>query len=153
MSGSNQNDNTLKAVAIVFTSIGSLVLIVSTAIGFRTYSFIQGAEKAEGSVIELIRKRSSSSTRRSYVFHPVVEFETANGESVQFESNVGSRPPAFQPGESVTVLYHPENVNQAMIDSFWNLWLFSLIAGVNGSVFFSIGVFLLYLSLKPSHES
>lgn len=156
MSGSNQKN--FKIVGITFSSIGFVMVIVGAVVGIRTHSFIQGAEKAEGSVVELVRKRSTSTrsrsgTRRSYIYsYPVVKFETANGESVEFESNVGSNPPAFQPGESVTVLYNPEQVNEAMIESFWELWLITMITGLNGSVFFFIGVLMLYSTMRQGNQ-
>ncbi|MDJ1180792.1 DUF3592 domain-containing protein [Roseofilum sp. BLCC_M91] len=154
MSGSNQK--TLKVVGITFSSIGFLLLIVTGVLGFNTRSFLEVAKKAEGSVVELIRRRSSnssSSTSRSYVFHPVIQFETANGEAVEFESNRGSNPPAFQTGQSVIVLYNPEEVNQAKIDSFWDLWLIAMITGLNGSVFFFIGVVLLYFAIRQGGDT
>jgi len=154
MSGSNQKK--LKVLGMTFSSIGFVLLIVTGILGLNTRSFLEVAEKAEGSVVDLVRKRStnsSSSTSRSYVFHPVIQFETANGESVEFESNVGSNPPAFQTGQSVNVLYNSEQVNQARIDSFWDLWLLAIITGLNGSVFFFIGMLLIYTAVFAQRRS
>ncbi|WP_448541587.1 DUF3592 domain-containing protein, partial [Roseiflexus sp.] len=65
-------------------------------------------------------------------FYPVVEFRTADGESVRFEGSTGSNPSAYRVGDTVNVRYDPQTPQSALIDS-WELWLPSgIVIGVGG---------------------
>ena len=47
---------------------------------------------SEGRVVEVISRTKTSGGERKTYFYPVVEFRTADGESVRFESSTGSNP-------------------------------------------------------------
>ena len=105
------------------------------------------AVKTEGVVTDLIATLSSrtSSTGttsiagRSYVYAPVVQFQTNNGKSIAFESSLSSNPPDYAVGDSVQVLYIEDDPSHAKIYGFFYLWGGSLIFGGIGTPFFAIG--------------
>jgi len=101
-----------------------------------TRDFVASALPATGEVIDFFESRSSE----SLTYRPVVEFVTAQGQSVQFTSPSGSSPPAYSRGESVEVLYDPDRPEIAQINSFFSLWGVPII-------FVSIGVILFVLGL------
>jgi hypothetical protein len=47
---------------------------------------------AEGRVVDVVSRTKTSGGERKTYFYPVVEFRTADGESVRFESSTGSNP-------------------------------------------------------------
>jgi hypothetical protein len=115
----------------------------------RTQHQIETDARADGVVIDLIVSRDSDSE----TYHPRVRFTTAKGQSLEFTSSVGSRPPGFDIGEHVTVLYDPADPEDASIDSFFQLWFGALILGVLGSVMVvgggGVAVVLLRSARKP----
>jgi hypothetical protein len=98
-----------------------------------TRAFLRQAVPAEGAVIDLTAAWDSEDG--SYTYYPRVRFRTPDGRAVEFTSDVGSSPPAFEVGEPVRVLFDPANPARARIDSFVQLWLLPLILGGIGLVF------------------
>lgn len=69
-----------------------------------------------GIVVDITTRPPERSDRQSY-YYPVVEFQTSSGQPVVFKAKVGSPEPAYQPGQSVTVLYHRERPYVALLDT------------------------------------
>ncbi|WP_085901275.1 DUF3592 domain-containing protein [Kiloniella majae] len=133
---------TIKILKYIFMSVGLITLSVMGIWSYTTHNFVDNAHSAQGTVIDLIQSRSSSSssTSNSYVYRPEVIFQTATGEEVTFQSSTGSNPPAYNRGEKVSVLYNPENPQDAKIDGTLSLWLGPLILGVIGFIFSAFGI-------------
>jgi hypothetical protein len=110
----------------------------------RTLDFIADSSRAAGSVVEMQTRQDSEGDT---LFYPVVEFTTAEGETVRFQSSTGSAPPAFEVGEEVEVLYDPALPENARISSFIDLWLFPTILLAFGGIFVLFGVIGFFNSL------
>ncbi|MGH9894056.1 MAG: DUF3592 domain-containing protein, partial [bacterium] len=97
----------LRLISGVFSTVGVGMLVGSFFVLANTRSFIAEADEADGKVIALDRSYSSSSSgsRSSSTYRPVVEFTSATGKRIEFTSSVGSNPPSHRVGEPVTVLY------------------------------------------------
>jgi Protein of unknown function (DUF3592) len=129
---------TIAIIKYVFSAIGIAMLAGALFWGQNTRSFLSQASTAQGTVIDLVRSRSSGSSS-SGTYAPVVRFVTAKGEKIEFTSSTGSNPPSYSQGESVEVLYQPGAPRDATINGFVSLWLGPMIVGGIGSVFFLIG--------------
>jgi hypothetical protein len=125
----------LKVAPILFLVIGLILLAGGARITLRTQSFRRHASAAAGVVVENVWSQDSDSS----VYCPKVEFRTESGRSVTFISSVGSRPPAFHEGESVTVLYDPNDPTHAAIDTVMEQWFPSMILCGLGAVGSLIG--------------
>lgn len=111
-----------------------------------TRDFIAVAARADGEVVRLERRMGSDD---SSTYYPVVRFQSPNRqEAIEFESGSGSNPPAFEEGEVVAVLYHPEYPRNAKIDSFFQLWGLAVILGGIGIVFVIIPVGSWFFSMR-----
>ncbi|MEM8603584.1 MAG: DUF3592 domain-containing protein, partial [Cyanobacteria bacterium P01_H01_bin.121] len=129
----------MKALAIikyVFTFVGIGMLVATYFFYTNTQTFLDSAIAAEGTVIELIRSRSNDST----TYRPIVQFTSPSGEPIEFVSSVGSNPPRYKPGQTVAILYNPENPQNARLDGFFALWGSSLILGGIGTSFTATGI-------------
>lgn len=136
---------TISIVKYAFTVVGLGMLVGSFFIYQNTQYFLNDALTTEGTVIELVRSRSSDST----TYRPVVEFKTHGGSKVEFTSSSGSNPPSYSKGEVVEVLYQESSPEQAKINGFFSLWGASTILGGLGAVFFLVGIsIILFGSLK-----
>jgi Protein of unknown function (DUF3592) len=113
-------------------------LLVACPVAFvHTERFVAGAEHATGTVIDLSRETDSEGRVTLY---PVVRFTTADGRTVQFLSSSGSSSPP-EVGDSVDVLYDPDDPRDAQLSGFFDLWLFPLVFGGLGIAFTTVGLF------------
>jgi hypothetical protein len=109
--------------AILFCGFGASVVYVR--------HFVNNAMEGKGHVTALVR----SSSKNGSVFKPAVEFQTADGRRIEFTSSMGTSPPSYDVGESVTVYYDPENPHSAMLSGWLSLWFVSLIFAALAAVF------------------
>lgn len=86
---------------------------------------------------------NSPSVGSTYAYFPTIRFQTANGETLEFEFAEGTAPAAGKVGETVTVLYDPRNPHGARVNSFMTLWFRYLIAFFIGGVAILMGIFTL----------
>lgn len=70
-------------------------------------------------------------TRESSTYHPVITFYTASGEKKTFTAGGGAYPAKYEIGETVTILYDPDNPSDAEIKS-WEMWFVPILFMVIG---------------------
>jgi hypothetical protein len=131
----------------LFLGVGVLIFVVGAVIGVFAYRFIAGSEEADGTVIDL--KESYDSQDDTTVYYPIVRFTTAEGRTVEFESNVSS---SHDVGDRVEVLYDPDDPTDARLSGFFNLWFGSLAFGAVGIGFVAIGAYIVRRTRTPSKE-
>lgn len=71
--------------------------------------------KASGKVVDLLEREDREG--RGTTFAPRIEFQTKTGQTITFVTSVSTFP-APRVGDSVTVLYHPNNPTDATLDAF-----------------------------------
>lgn len=130
--------NPVKIVKNVFFLVSLILLPLAFFLGSNSLEFMEGAQQAEGVVIDLQASSSDGST----VYSPVVRFEPQSGAQVVFTGSVRSSPPAYSLGEPVKVYYRPENPADAMINSVMELWFGPILVGFMGTVFLVISLFI-----------
>ncbi len=128
--------------AYIALGIGALLLFTSLALWNKTRAFVARAATAPGVVTELIEVRDKDGGSSTY--RPAVKFTAADGTDVTFTSSYSSRPPAYDVGETVVVLYEPRDLQGARIRGFGSLWLGCVILAGLGAVFSVIGASILY---------
>ncbi len=134
------------------TFAGAIFLTLGLVLGYQTCTFLATASRAEGEVIALERRRSHPRGNRrltEYHYYPVVKYMAADGQTVQFVGQVGSKPPAFRVGQRVKVLYNPEQPRSARINSFFELWLAPMIFTGLGGIFLLMGGVALVNQFRP----
>jgi hypothetical protein len=63
-----------------------------------------------------------------------------SGQVVEVTDRMSSNPPQFKEGQTIDVLYDPENPNKARINKWFNLYFVPMLLGFLGLVFGGIGV-------------
>jgi hypothetical protein len=133
------NPQQLKLFGIIFLAAGMGLLGVAGFFTFRTLRFLGRSVNAEGTITALVQITRSNDDQDGgnarITYAPQFSFTDAKGETVTVTSNISSSPPAFDVGDSVGVLYLPDDPEQARIDSFWQLWGVALITGGIGTMF------------------
>jgi len=127
--------------AIPFLLVAGIGLVVLSAYLQRsTTAFLAKAMRANGVVVELAVNHSG--TGNSYTYSPVVDFEV-DGQTYKFKDSVGSNPPGYRRGDSVAVLYDPDQPRHARIDrGKWNR-LVPVLVGAFGALLCSLGIWTL----------
>ncbi|GAA6621758.1 DUF3592 domain-containing protein [Scytonema sp. NUACC26] len=130
-------NSTLASTAL--TCIGLLVTTIGITTGFSNYCFVKKAISTQGTVINNLHDLAKSSDS----YYPLVKFITRTGETVVFESKVGSSVPEYKKGEQIEILYYSQKPDAAMINTWIQLWFFPIIFSVTGSLAMFFGAVLL----------
>ena len=91
---------------------------------FTAYKLETSGSTTTGTVIEM--EESSTSEGGCCVYSPVIEFQV-NGQTYTFDGGNASNPPAYRVGETVPVIYDPNDPDTAQINKWSERWLFPLI--------------------------
>ena len=130
--------------AVACLLIGSLTLLYLFKILIETVVFLRAATATVATVIRLDQARSSDGHR---MYLPVFEYRTGDGSVYQHTSKVASSPPAYNLGDTATLLYLRRNPRNARLKSFTELWLSKLVvAGVGLS--FCFAAFFIFMTAK-----
>lgn len=127
-------------VGIIFLLIGVGILTGDFFVIKSTMTFLSNSEKAEGSVIDIVKSRSSDG---DYMYRPEISFIDTTGQTITFTSSISSSMPSYQVGEKVSVLYDKSNSQSAKINTFFQLWFGPIIMTVLGVIFFLTGLLIL----------
>lgn len=96
------------------------------------------------------RRRLGMDNRTDILVHPIVRFETEDGETVEFESELGSNIP-LKVGEEVEVFYDPSRpdigaritVGSALRLQKWRFMVAAVIFAVPAAFFLFVGAIYL----------
>lgn len=128
-------------VRLLFLCAGVVLICAGIYSGVRTARFIDQASLAEGTVIENVAALDTSENRVTY--RPKIHFRARDGQEITIISSFGADPPAYQAGQTVALLYHPNEPTRTEIRGFWNLWFLTVMLSGLGAVFAGIGFAML----------
>ncbi|CAA9533157.1 MAG: hypothetical protein AVDCRST_MAG85-3857 [uncultured Solirubrobacteraceae bacterium] len=102
----------IELLPLLFAGAGAIFFFVGLS-GLRsTKRFAERAVQATGLVIAVNWERVGRRPPRQLLAFPVLRFTTREGQPVEAQSPVGTRPPRAKEGEQVTVLYDPADPTQ-----------------------------------------
>ena len=133
--------NGLLAMAVV----GALMLGSGAFMAVKQKQFIDSAVRVEGTVIELDKRYSSSSSssnthhRDKVTYAPIFTYTDTTGALHKVVSSFSTNPPTYQIGEKVTVLYDPQKPSQGELGDLFSQWGFSGIVGGIGLILLLCG--------------
>jgi hypothetical protein len=138
-------------------AIISLVLVLTSCpfLGIGLYETITTRRQVEtyvrvsGTVVDNSYSPSDSSDSTSGAYYPVVEFKPKDGRPVRFTDQIGSLPPDYEIGDTVEVIYNPQDRNEARVVSWTRLWLVPTIFITVGSLPGMIGLAVYIIVQKP----
>ncbi|WP_372927564.1 DUF3592 domain-containing protein [Marinobacter sp.] len=127
----------------LFSVVGGALLVGAFLWYQSTVTFLDEALEAPGVVTDLVYSRSGDSSS----YYPVVQFEDASGQLIEFQSSSGSNPASYSRGEEVSVFYLPGEPGSARINGFFSLWGGALIMAILGGTFFLVGSLMVIVPL------
>ena len=131
--------NIFKTVGGIFFVVGLGMLATSSYLYIDQRDFISSAKSANGEVIDLFRKRQDNDGSTSYTYSAVVRFTDDRAVTHEFIDSSSSNPPRYSKGQSIGLLYAPENPANAIVDDFWGRWAIVVILGALGGIFSLVG--------------
>jgi hypothetical protein len=132
-------------IGLALVVVACVMFICAASLEVETRQFVANARTTPGRVIRLER----SSSGRSSIYYPIVQFRTAEGQIVKFRSSLAN---VAALGQAVQVLYAPTDPSDAHIDSYKTLWFWpTLFAGL-AAVFFLVGGRILWAAGKEKKD-
>ncbi|WP_020579635.1 DUF3592 domain-containing protein [Actinopolymorpha alba] len=133
--------------------VGAVMLVVGLALLASTLRFTASAEHADGRIVSVqpettVRRDSDGTRRHTTSWYPTVEFETAKGESLSFQTSVGREQGAYEVGETLPVAYDPSDPRDARIATFGALYVLPIVFGGLGVVLTPVGAVLLVVGVR-----
>jgi hypothetical protein len=128
----------------LFVVAGIAILIASVRGLIGANRFERRAQRTSALVTELRWRahsnRAGSSGPNSRVAHPVLRFVLPDGRTVEVESGAGTNPPSAREGDTVTVLYDPDDPTVARVDGLMNSGRLAAVIGlIMGLAFVVLG--------------
>jgi len=108
-------------IGLLFLLIGLAVLIYGAVLAVKQSRELARQVGATGTVVDLVTRVINPGS--GGVYCPVVEFTTATGEHVRFESQFGTMPATHHVGQTVSVRYEVADPQKAEVDSASSRWL------------------------------
>lgn len=124
---------------LAFGGVGLGALTAGLVWGSKRYQLHKNGVPVKGTVVELSESSSTDDDgERTTSIYPVVEFTPADGRARRFRGSTGSSSPDYSVGQSVDVVYHREDPDQAQLADFSQFWLGPVAITLFG-LFFMVG--------------
>lgn len=122
-------------VGYLYFVLGLLMVIGGLYITKSTSEFVGTALPTEGVVLESVQKGD--------YLYPRIKFQDHTGKSHIIDASPGCRPACYKDLERVNILYTPDVMMDAKIDSFMGIWLPGVGVFCVGASFVIISLFQL----------
>lgn len=153
-----------------FGCVSFVIGLILLGMAFVSYNdeeaFAKTAKYTTGTVVDFIENinnhsnvnnvsnnvSSNNTNTVNTSYSPVVSFQV-NGYDYKFVSSSGSNPPEYQTGQSVEVMYDPQNPFNADINSWSDKWFGVIIFIILGIVFTALGALLITFRNKIKFQN
>jgi hypothetical protein len=100
--------------ALIFGALGAIFTVVSAVLHDRSKKLRKTGIKVEGIVFSIEHEVRSNDSMGLY--YPVIRYVTLQDEWITKRYNVGSRPSSYSEGDTVTVIYDPNDTSVFMLN-------------------------------------
>lgn len=142
-----------KTLLIVISATLTTACLLLTGSGFffiKNTSFNKSSVKSKAVIIELIESAGSSSGSNRKTYSPVFTYKDKRGKEYTKKSSYSSYPAIGNVGDSIEIMYNPDNPSQAKINTFFSNWGVPIILASLGIADLITGlIFLIILLKKP----
>ena len=136
-----QSDRFTNMMLAIFGGVGLLLSLVAVLMAWNIHRKTTPEVQVQGVVTQLmIGEYENGDT----FYFPVVEFPLPDGTRQTVQMDEGSSTMDYEPGQSVTVRYLPDQPEEARIESFSSTalrWLGPILIGLVGAGFFAMTAF------------
>ena len=118
----NQTKKKIMWQYYLILGLGLAFLVLSIYSFHNTMVFLKKGNKAIATVVDLHRYESDGES-----FAPVFNFRTQDNLSITYELAEGTDPPAWEIGETVTVIYDPADPSKVSLYTYFRLFIWTLV--------------------------
>ena len=129
---------------LAFLLFGLLFFLVGSGMTMHQRTLEKQGIEAQGTVVGLQENYDSDGS----TYAPIVQFKTADGQSVEFVSTYFSSPSAYKVGESVIVVYPPNDPGRTVIKGDGQL--LHVIFMLAGGIVAAVGLYLMLTTLRET---
>jgi hypothetical protein len=136
-----------RVIVPLFFTVALLMLSICVFTAVNTSRSLAKEGSVQGYVVDVVARGDSDGRE---FFYPVVEFSLPDETRYTVQTSEGSWPPAYEKGQSVTVLYQrdqPRNARIKSTSSTIGMWTLPIISGFLGTAF-AIGTLVAHFVLK-----
>ena len=132
---------------LIFFVLGPCVMLAVLVSAWNTRQFLRHSLVAQATIVRLAGVRF----RHSMSYAPVFTYIATDGRPYTVASHQASSPPAYSVGAFVTVHYQKDHPEDAVIDSFSELWAFKVIWGFVSLLFTLLFLAIVFARPRPQH--
>jgi hypothetical protein len=114
----------------LFLIIGLVLIVVAFYFYDQKNNWLDTTTKTSGKITELVATKD----RKGKIYYRPTYTFTVNNELISVASKVSSTTPSFEVDDSVEVIYNKADARDAVIGSFWELWILPAIFGIVGTL-------------------
>jgi len=107
---------------------GVLLLVGCPFFGIGAYEAVEAQQETQtftavrGTVVDNSYQTTYNNGNEEGAYYTVVEFTDSTGETVRFTDGAGSLPPDYEVGDQVPVLYNPDDIHDARLNTWKRVW-------------------------------
>jgi hypothetical protein len=116
---------------------------------FGTLRFISESTRAEGTVVDWTQGEGTARSSEPGAYFRIVEIDTANGQRIRGQAEVGVEMRRLEIGERVAVRYRASDPTRMRVVSLSDLWIVELVTGVI-AIAFGLGGWSLMAQARKS---
>lgn len=121
--------------------LGLIILYFTYGQYLKTQHLLENGIKTTGTVVSYVTSSGDNGT----MYQPIINFKDKKGRQREFISEISSKPPAYEIGERVKLVYDSKKDSNVKIISFWGLYRGVVIPAMIASPLLVIGAaYLLY---------
>ena len=118
---------------------GVILLCIGIGLHWKNQKLRKNGALAQGEVVEVIERKSSTSDFHKLYYYPIVGFKTKSGQSIRKELNIGTNPNRYPVGRKLSIIYDISDPEGFRINTKFYMtvlpWIFT-----------SVGIILLMLA-------
>jgi hypothetical protein len=129
--------NSLKIGGWIFVIVGAIDLAASLFFYVHARNFVKSASRAEGTITKFVEEKDSDSD--AVIYYPVYTFHDSQGQDHEITSSSGSSLSGYKVGQTVAVLYSPDQPEKAKLDGFFDIWFLTVLLVGSGTFGLLVG--------------
>jgi hypothetical protein len=129
-------------IAWVIIAMACICLVIAAGSSLHSWRFVSTAARTTGTVTELRDYTDRENGGTSYA--PTFSFRDSGGVEHSVASSLYSSPPQHRVGDTLPVLYRPNEPTSARVDGYWYLWGMPTVTGILGGLYLPVGIVILF---------
>ncbi len=130
MASSRSPTSTATVIVTAVSLVGVLLLALGGYFFYQSTAFVDRSWPAVGEVVGYVRPGGGATSLTPLT--PIVRYQPSQSEVRQLQPSFVATWRGYTVGEKLTVLYDPDNLSDARIDDFWQLWFLPVLSASLG---------------------